>query len=413
VQQMQEHEPGTAGHPVWPAPPIGEQPTGPLAGVKVLDLTAYAVGPWAACNLAQLGADVVRVDPPYGDPIRAVLPRKNGEPTTYMSCTLGKRSVVLDLKDERDHATVLRLAAAADVVLENSRAGTMDRLGLGYGSLSATNPRLVYCSSSSFGDAGPMAGMGSTDPQGQAFSGFASGNGAEGGEPEVLRYIALVDLGTSMQLLNAVLVGLVARKRSGVGQHLRTSQMEGAMGLQMTRFAEFFASGTPSGPAGSGSRTLVPSRALRCSDGVWVSLTAHTAEAWQALCATLHLTDVEWLASLTTHEARAERREDVDKLLQDALSERPSTWWTQVLPRNGVPCVRLRSLDEKPEQQEHVIRNGLVRRVAHPVRGTVAVAGPMWRFERTPARLGDPELPGAHTEEILGQIADASAAVPS
>lgn len=397
-----EQEPGVTGEAAWPELPADRRPTGPLAGLRVLDLTAYAVGPWTACNLAQLGADVVRVDPPYGDPIRAVLPRKNGEPTTYMSCTLGKRSLVLNLKDEDDHQTVLRLAAAADVVLENSRAGTMERLGLGYESLSASNPRLVYCSSSSFGDGGPMAGMGSTDPQGQAFSGFASVNGTVGGEPQVLRYVALVDLGTSMQLLNAVLVALAARKRSGKGQHVRTSQMEAAIGLQQTRFAELFASGTPSGPEGSGSRTIVPSGAFRCSDGVWVSVTAHTATAWRALCRTLELP--AGLASLATSRARVERREEIDKVLTDALSQRPSGWWTQLLPRNGVPCVRLRTLDEKPDQQEHVRRNGLVTRIPHPVSGTITVAGPVWHFERTPAELGDPELPGHHSEEILAQI---------
>ncbi len=389
---------------VWPERLPGDSATGPLAGLRVLDLTAYAVGPWAASNLAQLGADVVRVDPPYGDPIRAVLPRKSGEPTTYMSTSLGKRSVILDLKDPAGHRTVLRLATAADVVLENSRAGTMDRLGLGYAALRATNPRLVYCSSSSFGDDGPMASMGSTDPQGQAFSGFASGNGTPGGNAQVLRYVALVDLGTSMQLLNAVLIGLVGRLRTGLGQHLRTSQMEAAIGLQLTRFAEFFASGTPSGPAGSATRSIVPSRAFRCSEGVWVSVTAHKEATWRALCATLALPE-DVVAGWDGNESRIAHRDELESLLADAIAERPSTWWTQVLPRNGVPCVRLRTLEEKPDEQAHLIHNRVVQRVRHPAGGTLAVSGPIWHFERTPAQLGEPELPGAHSEEILEQIA--------
>ncbi len=393
----------------WPERPSADPATGPLAGLRVLDLTAYAVGPWAACNLAQLGADVVRVDPPYGDPIRAVLPRKNGEPTTYMSTSLGKRSVILDLKNPTDHRTVLRLAASADVVLENSRAGTMDRLGLGYAALSVTNPRLVYCSSSSYGDAGPMASMGSTDPQGQAFSGFASGNGTPGGDAQVLRYVALVDLGTSMQLLNAVLIGLVGRRRTGHGQHLRTSQMEAAIGLQVTRFAEFFASGTQSGPAGSATRSIVPSRAFRCSEGVWVSVTAHTDATWRALCSILALSD-DLLTDWGSNDARVTHRGEVEALIAQAIADRPSAWWTQVLPRNGVPCVRLRTLEEGPEEQAHLIHNRVVQRVQHPVGGTLAVAGPMWHFERTPAELGDPELPGAHSEAILEEISRRTAA---
>jgi CoA-transferase family III len=159
-----------------------------LEGVKVLDLCAYAVGPWAGTLLAQLGADVTRIDPPYGDPIRNVMPAKHGEPTTYMTANLGKRSAVLNLKDAGDLEIAKRLAAGADVVIENSRAGTMDRLGLGYDQLRLVNPRLIYCASSSFGDVGPLRTMGSTDPQGQAFSGFASLTGAPGTDAEVLRY---------------------------------------------------------------------------------------------------------------------------------------------------------------------------------------------------------------------------------
>jgi len=385
---------------LWPDRLEADAATGPLAGLRVLDLTAYAVGPWAASNLAQLGADVVRVDPPYGDPIRAVLPFKNGEPTTYMSTSLGKRSIVLDLKDPKDHALVVRLAAAADVVLENSRAGTFDRLGLGYEALSAVNPALVYCSSSSFGDAGPMASMGSTDPQGQAFSGFASLNGRAGGSPEVLRYVALVDLGTSMQLLNAVLIGLVSRRGTGRGQHLKTSQMEAAIGLLATRFAEFFASGETGVPLGSGTAAIVPSGAYQCADGVWVSVTAATAATWAALCRETGLHD-DPVAALVTAAERVARRDAVDTALASALAGRPAAWWTRVLPRNGVPCVRMRTLDERPEELTPFADTGLVRTVRHPIRGTLRVAGPMWSFERTPPQLGDPELPGHHSEEIL------------
>ena len=230
-----------------------------LEGVKVLDLCAYAVGPWAGTLLAQLGADVTRIDPPYGDPIRNVMPAMHGEPTTYMSSNLGKRSAVLNLKDAGDLEVAKRLAAGADVVIENARAGTMDRLGLGYDQLRLVNPRLVYCASSSFGDVGPLRTMGSTDPQGQAFSGFASLNGAPGTDAEVLRYVALIDLATSMYLTQAVLIGLHARRRSGQGQFIRTSQMEASLAVQTTRIGDFLAGGDAPAPLGSGSASIVPS----------------------------------------------------------------------------------------------------------------------------------------------------------
>lgn len=375
--------------------------SGPLSGVRVLDLTAYAVGPWAVSLLAQMGADVIRVDPPYGDPIRAVMPTREGEPTTYCSSNLGKRSVVLNLKDPADRGTAVRLATAADVVVENARAGTMERLGLSYEQLRAENPGLVYCSSSSFGDTGPLQSMGSTDPQGQAFSGFASLNGHPGEGPEVFRYVAMIDLTTSMYLLQAVLIALYARRRTGQGQYIRTSQMEASLALQTTRFAEFFATGRSPGARGTGSATLVPSRAFACQDGEYVSITAHTDALWQVLCAAVDRPNLAADERLRTHAGRVEHRDEVDAALAEALAARPSLWWSKRLSRAGVPCVRLRTLEDAPDQTEHFRANGFVNRVPHPIEGVMAVAGPMWRFEKSHIEQRPAALPGAHTREIL------------
>jgi crotonobetainyl-CoA:carnitine CoA-transferase CaiB-like acyl-CoA transferase len=385
----------------WP-PRADAADGGPLAGVRVLDLTAYAVGPWAASLLAQLGADVVRVDPPYGDPIRMVQPTKNGEPTTYCSSNLGKRSVILDLKDPADREVAIRLATSADVVVENARAGTMDRLGLGYEQMREVNPGIVYCASSSFGDAGPLQTMGSTDPQGQAFSGFASINGHPGAGPEVLRYVALIDLTTSMYLLQAVLIGLFARRRTGRGQFIRTSQMEAAIALQSTRLAEFFASGTAPGALGSGSAVIVPSRSFLCQDGTYVSLTAHTDELWQTLCAAVDRPDLAADERLRTGAGRVEHRDEVDSALESAIAVRPALWWSKRLARAGVPCARLRTLEDDIDVNAHFLANGLVNRVPHPVAGTMAVAGPLWRFEKARVEQRAAALPGHHTREITG-----------
>lgn len=384
----------------WP-PRVDAGADGPLAGVRVLDLTAYAVGPWAVSLLAQLGADVIRVDPPYGDPIRAVMPTRAGEPTTYCSSNLGKRSVVLNLKDPADRDLAVRLASSADVVVENARAGTMARLGLGYEQLSEVNPGLVYCSSSSFGDTGPLQGMGSTDPQGQAFSGFASLNGHPGQGPEVFRYVALIDLTTSMYLLQAVLIGLYARRRTGQGQFIRTSQMEASLALQTSRFAEFLADGRSPGALGTGSAVLVPSRSFRCQDGAYVSVTAHTDRLWQVLCAAVERPDLGADERLRTHAGRIEHRDEVDAELAEALARRPSLWWSKRLPRAGVPCVRLLTLEDAPDLNEHFRVNGFVNRVPHPVHGSMAVAGPLWRFEKSRVEQRQAALPGAHTREIL------------
>jgi len=388
--------------PFWPNHPASSR-HGPLAGVRVLDLCAYAVGPYAVALLAQLGADVVRVDPPYGDPIRMVQPTHRGEPTTYSSTSLGKRSIVLDLKDPDDRRIAMRLAAAADVVVENSRAGTMERLGLGYEQLRVHNPRLVYCSSSSFGDTGPLAAMGSTDPQGQAFSGFASLNGPPGGPPELLRYVALIDLTTSMYLAQAVLIGLHIRRRTGRGEHMRTSQMEASIAVQTTRLAEALAGGPVPGPLGSGSATIVPSRAYRCRDGAWVVLSAHSQAQWVALCDALGLDELGRDPRLATPADRVAHREEIDLAIEKAVATAPAHWWTRRLPRAGVPCVRPRTLEDEPAP--HLVENEAVVRVPHPAGGTLAVAGAPWHFERTPARVGEVVPPGRDTDSIRAAAA--------
>jgi crotonobetainyl-CoA:carnitine CoA-transferase CaiB-like acyl-CoA transferase len=394
--------------PRWPERD-GDRPRGgPLAGVRVLDLCAFAVGPYAVALLAQLGADVIRVDPPYGDPIRMVQPTHRGEPTTYSSTSLGKRSVVLDLKDPDDRDLALRLAAAADVVVENSRAGTMDRLGLGYDQLRAHNPGLVYCASSSFGDAGPLAAMGSTDPQGQAFAGFASLNGPAGGTPQHLRYVAMIDLTTSMYLAQAVLVGLHARRRTGRGQFVRTSQMEAAIALQTTRLAEYLATGESPVPLGSGSSVIVPSNAYRCQDGAWVTVSARSDAQWTALCDAVGLSDLGRDPRLAAAAGRIAHREKIDEALARALAAAPAHWWSRRLPAAGVPCVRPRTLED--DVTEHLAVTGAVTRVPHPAGDALAVAGAPWSFERTAALAGEVVPPGRDNAAIRAGLRDAAPA---
>jgi len=382
---------------------------GPLDGIRVLDLTAYAVGPWCGVLLAQLGADVTRVDPPYGDPIRGVRPTKHGEPTTYLSTSLGKRSIELDLKDPEQQRAAVALAAEADVVIENARAGTLERLGLGYDQLREVNPRLVYCASSSFGDIGPLRSMGSTDPQGQAFSGFAAITGAPGESPELLRYVALIDLSTSMYLAQAVLIGLHARARSGGGQYIQTSQFEASVAVQTTRLAEFFTTGATPAALGSGTAALVPSGAYQAQDGAYVALTVRTEREWAALGAALALAPDE---RFDGNAARSAHRDEVDAAVAAAIATRPAAWWTARLPRAGVPCVCPRTLEDDTDLHAHFAANRMVERVPHPVSGTIRVGGPPWRFERSAVRVRGGTLPGTHTREVLATVGEPLAAEP-
>jgi crotonobetainyl-CoA:carnitine CoA-transferase CaiB-like acyl-CoA transferase len=382
----------------WPSSSVASD--GPLSGVRVLDLSAYAVGPWSASLLAMLGADVIKVDPPYGDPIRAVRPQLNGEPTTYTTSNQGKRCVVLDLKAPGDREIATALAMSADLLVENFRAGALDRLGLGYAALSKLNPRLVVCSSGSFGDKGPMATAGSTDPHGQAFNGFVSVNGVRGGDPEFLRYKAVVDLATSAYLAASALLGLQYRARFGTGCHFETSQMEGALAIQINRIAEYFGSGTSPQPYGSGVAWLVPSGAYRCRDGAYLNVTAPAEAAWVALCREIGRDDLAERADLASNAGRVEHRDEIDAAIAAAIGTRDIHWWRQRLTLAGVPNGEYFILDEAARFGAGHPLAPFIERVPHPLGGTIASGGPPWRFNRTPVRISRAPLPGEHDAQV-------------
>lgn len=392
----------------WPTRNV--QGTGPLSDVRVLDLSAYAVGPYAASLLAMLGADVIKIDPPYGDPIRGVRPQIDGEPTTYTTSNQGKRDIVLDLKAPADREIVMALASSADVVIENFRSGTLDRLGLGYSELGKLNPRLVFCSSGSFGDKGPMALVGSTDPHGQAFNGFVAINGRHGEDSEFLRYKALIDLATSTYLAASALLGLRHRARTGTGCHFESSQMEAALAIQVNRIAEFFVSGRSPEPYGAGVEWLVPSGAYRCRDHAYLSVTAPTEQVWAALCEAIERTDLAQRPDLRTNAGRVEHREDVEAALVEAIATRDIQWWRTRLSAAGVPNGEQLVLDEAIRFGDAHPLAPFLEHVPHPKGGTIVSAGTPWKFSRTPARITRAPVPGEHDAEVRAGVASVASA---
>ncbi len=392
--------------------PLRGDAIGPLTGYRVLDLSAFAVGPWAASLLATLGADVVKVDPPYGDHIRRVKPSRSGEGTTYTVCNLGKRNIELDLKNPEHRKIAHELAAEADVVVENSREGAMTRLGMGYDALSAINPRLVYCSSSSFGSFGPMATVGSTDPQGQAFTGFVSIQGDQGAEPEFLRYYAAVDLGTSVYLSQAVLAGLYLRNRTGKGCVIKTSQMEGALALQATKTSEYLVSGHAPEPMGSATTAFVPSEAFRCRDSRYLNVSTPDQQSWQRLCVLLDLQELSTDPRFATNRDRVAHRDQLVPILHARFGEFDSTWWRGLLREQEIPNATVLVLDDLMRGTGAVQLQKFITEVPHPVAGQMKVIRPPWHFDRTPARLSSAPVPGQDDASFLSPGADRSDASP-
>ena len=191
--------------------------TGPLSGIRIVDLTIAAVGPWSTMLLATLGADVVKIEPPQGDIARAIPPTQKGLATVWMHANLGKRSICLDLTRDNHRQAMLKLTQQADVLVENMRPGKVDRLGIGYNIASNLNPRLIYCSASGYGWQGPWKGIGGADAQMQAFSGWASVSGTNGSRGELLRYVAHADLTTSAYIASAVLLAAICPRMDRAG----------------------------------------------------------------------------------------------------------------------------------------------------------------------------------------------------
>ncbi len=235
---------------------------GPLAGIVVVDVTSAAAGPFVASLLGQLGAEVIKIEPPTGDRIHNVLPTQNGRGTTYLSMNVNKKGIILDLKNPDAYAVALDLIDTCDIFLENFRRGVPERLGLSYEALSARNPRLIYCTVAGWGDRGPWAKLANIDPYVQVASGFASLTGKPGSEGESMRYYGHLDLTTACTGVQAVLTALYARNKTGKGQHLRTSLMAANLALQATRIAEYYASGEQSPRMGHAVSYHVPHQAL-------------------------------------------------------------------------------------------------------------------------------------------------------
>ncbi|MCW2695950.1 MAG: Formyl-CoA transferase, partial [Modestobacter sp.] len=270
--------------------PQPEQPESrpPLAGITVLEVGVFMAAPYAAMQLADLGAEVVKVeDPRSGDPVRASGPFLDGESSPYLRLNRNKESVALDLKSAAGKRAFLALVEQADVVVENLRPGAMARLGLDAAGIWAVNPRVVYASGSGWGQDGPLAPLPGLDIMAQARSGIMSITGTPGGEP-VKVGVPVCDLVCGLYLSLAVTAALRERDRTGVGQSIDVSLFEAGVSLAVWEAGKYFATGEVGGPLGSAHQSQAPYQAFQTADG-WVTIGANTPNTWAGLCRTLDM----------------------------------------------------------------------------------------------------------------------------
>jgi crotonobetainyl-CoA:carnitine CoA-transferase CaiB-like acyl-CoA transferase len=366
----------------------------PLDGIRVVDLTSYIAGSYAAMMLADLGADVVKVESLAGDSFR--------ELPGFFGWNRGKRSVAVDLKSPEGRAIVERLAAQGDVVMENMRPGVADRLGVGWSRLSALNPRLVYCSVTAFGSTGPYADRPGFDPLLQALSGAQALQGF-GGPPQYIR-IAVTDYYAAALGAQAVLAALFVRERTGQGQRVETSLLHASLALQSGNFVDY--------PGKQHIFRDNPTyRLYQAGDGQWFFLACGNQTFWVKLCAALGLEHLAADPRFASWMLRLDNREALLPLLEKTFTSQPRAHWLRVLAEHDIPAAPVQTLLEFMEDPA-VRHHDLVREYQHPEVGRLRMLGPPLVFADSAMEdPGPPPILGQHTDEVLGALGYAAAAI--
>ncbi|MCL0102013.1 CoA transferase, partial [Dehalococcoidia bacterium] len=373
---------------------------GPLAGIKIVDVCQLAVGPWAGSLLGQLGADVVKIEDPKGDPIRNLQPSLNDVGTYYTTVNLNKRNIALDLKDPDDLSIALRLAERCDVFLENFRPGVMERLGLGYGALKDRNPQMIYCSVSGYGYEGPRRNEGGADGYIRSYTGFDSINGIPG-SPERFRTRGHIDHTTSAVVDQTILAALIARQRYGIGQRVETTMMQATMLYQTTRIAEYFATGKSPEPMGSATTNLAPNQAFSTSDN-HIAIGIDSDSDWALLCDVLGRPGLASAREFAQNSARVENRQALMDIIEPIIATRSSDEWLKALHEKNIPSGPYLTFPElwtHPQLQQ----NQMAVEIEHPW-GNVKVGGSPWTFSETPVRISRAPGKNEHRAQILAEL---------
>lgn len=377
---------------------------GALAGVRVLDLSRILSGPFASMILADLGADVIKVeDTRKGDDTRQWGPPFQGDDAAYfLSVNRNKRSISVDLKSDKGREAVQRLADRADVLLENFRPGTAARLGFGYEELSARNPGLVYASISGYGHTGPYAERPGYDAVAQAMSGIMSVTGEADGAP-VRMGTSGADLGAGMWAVIGVLAALNARRQTGRGQHVDISLLDGQIAWLTYVAGNYFATGGTPRRYGSAHPSIVPYQALPTADGHLMVAVGNDG-LWRRFAVAVGLGHLAEDPRYATNKDRVAHREELLVLIEEALAVRTSAEWAEVLNEAGVPSGPINTVAEALAHPQ-VLAREMVVEVEHPQVGPLRMLGSPVKLSAQPptVRSAPPGL-GEHTDEVLAEL---------
>lgn len=382
----------------------------PLDNVRVLDLTRVLAGPWCTMTLGDLGAEVWKIEHPVrGDDTRAWRPPEaGGESTYYLCANRNKRSVAVDLKAPEGQRIVRELAARADVLVENMRLGTLDRIGLGWGALHALNPRLIYCALSGYGRASPRAADPGYDAVIQAESGLMSITGTAEGGP-MKHGVAIADVVCGMNATQAILAALLLRGRTGEGQFIDIALLDGAVALLANVGSGYLNAGGMPGRYGNGHPTVVPYGIFPAADGEFV-LGCGNDRQFRAVCnVALERLDLAEDPRFLSNKDRVEHRDVLLPLLSELFAAQPVQHWVKRLMRADVPAAVVRTVPEVFAAPE-VAARGLVQTVPHPGIGDLRLVASPLRLEGMPWPPTAPPLLGQDTAAVLRDVLGADEA---
>ena len=373
-----------------------------LDGIRVIDVTQAMAAPFCTLNLADMGADVIKVEPPGGEDMRRGAASKNGHAGTFLAMNRNKRGITVDLKRPEGVEIVRRLVKTADVLVQNYRPGVAGRLGIAYEDLKPINPRLIYCSISGFGMTGPYAPRGGYDLIAQGMSGIMSVTGDENGAPAKAG-LPVCDLSAGLFGAYGILCALEARERTGEGQLVDTSLLEAAVALTVWEATETWVTGRAPRALGSAHRLAAPYQALRASDG-WFTVGANNDKLFDAFCRAIGRTDLLADARFAGSRERMRHREALIPLIEKTTAQAPRAHWLARLDAAGVPAGSINNYPEALSDPQTLAREMVVE-LDHPGAGRVNALGVAVKLSDTPGAVDRPApLLGEHNVEILTEL---------
>jgi len=374
-----------------------------LEGIKILDLSRALAGPYCTMLLGDMGADVIKIERPgKGDDSRAWGPPFiEGESAYFLSVNRNKKSITLNLKSKKGKEILFKLIKISDVLIETNRPGVMEKLGLSFEEVKKINPKIVYCSISGFGQTGPYKLRPGFDQVIQGMGGLMSITGEEN-RPPIKVGVAITDVGAGMYAAIGILAALLRRDKTGEGEYIDISMLDGTISWLTYQSGRYFASGEVPKPMGSGHPLIVPYQAFKTKD-TYINIAVGNDSLWRKFCETMGL-DIADDPKFSTNAKRVENKGELIKILNEILSKKTGKEWLEILNKAGIPCGPIYKLNDM-FSDPHVISRGMVSEIEHPKAGKIKVTGVPIKFKNSPEKIRlHPPLLGENNFEILEEI---------